>query len=29
VPKSEVAAVNKVRADIISGKIRDIPTEVK
>jgi basic membrane protein A len=28
VPKSEVAAVNKVRADIISGKIRDIPTEV-
>ena len=29
VPKSEVAAVNKVRADIISGKIRDIPTQVK
>src|SRR5438309_2058950 len=29
VPKSEVAAVNKVRADIISGKIRDIPTRVK
>jgi len=29
VPKSEVAAVNKVRADIISGTIRDIPTEVK
>ena len=29
VPKSEVAAVNKVRADIISGKIKNIPTEVK
>jgi basic membrane protein A len=29
VPKSEVAAVNKVRADIISGKIANIPTEVK
>ena len=29
VPKSEVAKVNQVRADIISGKIRDIPTEVK
>jgi basic membrane protein A and related proteins len=29
VPKSEVAAVNKVRADIISGKITNIPTEVK
>ncbi len=28
VPKSEVAAVNKVRADIISGKIKNIPTEV-
>jgi basic membrane protein A len=29
VPKSEVAAVNKVRADIISGKIKNIPTVVK
>jgi basic membrane protein A and related proteins len=29
VPQSEVAAVNKIRADIISGKIRNIPTEVK
>jgi len=29
VPKSEVAAVNKVRAEIISGKISNIPTEVK
>src|SRR5437660_2147271 len=29
VPKSEGAAGNKVRADIISGKIRDIPTVVK
>jgi basic membrane protein A len=29
VPKSEVAKVNQIRADIISGKIRDIPTEVK
>ena len=28
VPKSEVAAVNKVRADIVSGKIKNIPTEV-
>src|SRR5437660_787934 len=28
VPKSEVAAVNKVRAEIISGKIKNIPTEV-
>jgi basic membrane protein A and related proteins len=28
VPKSEVDAVNKVRADIISGKITNIPTEV-
>jgi basic membrane protein A and related proteins len=28
VPKSEVAKVNQVRADIISGKIRNIPTEV-
>jgi basic membrane protein A len=29
VPQSEVAAVNKVRADIISGKIKNIPTIVK
>jgi basic membrane protein A len=29
VPKSEVAAVNKVRAEIISGKIKNIPTVVK
>ena len=29
VPKSDVAKVQKVRADIISGKIKDIPTEVK
>jgi basic membrane protein A and related proteins len=29
VPKSEVAKVNQVRADIISGKITNIPTEVK
>ncbi len=28
VPKSEVAAVNKIRAEIISGKIKNIPTEV-
>jgi basic membrane protein A and related proteins len=28
VPKSEVDAVNKVRADIVSGKITNIPTEV-
>jgi basic membrane protein A and related proteins len=28
VPKSEVDALNKVRADIISGKIKNIPTEV-
>jgi len=28
VPKSEVAAVNKLRAEIISGKIKNIPTEV-
>ncbi|MFL5952177.1 MAG: BMP family protein [Gaiellaceae bacterium] len=28
VPQSEIAKVNQVRADIISGKIRDIPTEV-
>jgi basic membrane protein A and related proteins len=29
VPKSEVAEVNRVRADIISGRIKNIPTEVK
>jgi basic membrane protein A len=29
VPSSEVAKVNQVRADIISGKIKNIPTEVK
>src|ERR687888_222586 len=29
VPQSEVAKVNQVRADIISGKIKNIPTEVK
>src|SRR5437016_4945181 len=29
VPKSEVAAVNKIRAEIISGKIKNIPTVVK
>jgi basic membrane protein A len=29
VPKSEVAKVNQIRADIISGKISNIPTEVK
>ncbi len=28
VPQSEVAKVNQIRADIISGKIKDIPTEV-
>jgi basic membrane protein A len=28
VPKSEVAQVNKIRAEIISGKLRNIPTEV-
>src|SRR2546429_2773784 len=28
VPKSEVAALNRVRADIISGTITNIPTEV-
>src|SRR5512133_526113 len=28
VPKAEVAKVNQVRADIISGKIKNIPTEV-
>jgi len=29
VPKSEFAKVQKIRADIISGKIKNIPTEVK
>jgi basic membrane lipoprotein Med (substrate-binding protein (PBP1-ABC) superfamily) len=29
VPNSEIAKVNQVRADIISGKIKNIPTEVK
>jgi basic membrane protein A len=29
VPKAEVAKVNQIRADIISGKISNIPTEVK
>jgi basic membrane protein A and related proteins len=29
VPKSEVAKVMQVRADIIAGKIKNIPTEVK
>jgi basic membrane protein A and related proteins len=29
VPKSEVAAVNRVRAEIISGKIKNIPTVIK
>jgi basic membrane protein A len=29
VPKSEVAQVNKIKAQIISGKIKNIPTEVK
>ena len=28
VPKSEVAKVNQIRSDIISGKIKNIPTEV-
>jgi basic membrane lipoprotein Med (substrate-binding protein (PBP1-ABC) superfamily) len=28
VPQSEVAKVNQVRADIISGKITNIPTKV-
>jgi basic membrane protein A and related proteins len=28
VPTSEVAQVNKIRAEIISGKLRNIPTEV-
>jgi basic membrane protein A len=29
VPQSEVAKVNKIKADIISGKIKNIPTVVK
>jgi basic membrane protein A len=29
VPRSEVAAVNRVRAEIISGKIKNIPTVLK
>jgi basic membrane protein A and related proteins len=29
VPKSEVAAVDKIRQDIVSGKIKNIPTTVK
>ena len=29
VPKSEVAKVNQIRADIISGKLGNIPTEIK
>lgn len=29
VPKSEVAAVEKIRQDIVSGKIKNIPTTVK
>jgi basic membrane protein A and related proteins len=29
VPKSEVAKVNQIRAEIISGKIKNIPTELK
>ncbi len=29
VPKADVSKLNQIRADIISGKIRDIPTEVK
>jgi hypothetical protein len=28
VPKADVAKVNQIRADIISGKIKNIPTEV-
>ncbi|MFL5969063.1 MAG: BMP family protein [Gaiellaceae bacterium] len=28
VPNDEIAKVNQVRADIISGKIKNIPTEV-
>jgi basic membrane protein A and related proteins len=29
VPKADVAKVNQIRADIISGKIKNIPTEVR
>jgi basic membrane protein A len=29
VPNSEIAKVNQIRADIISGKIKNIPTEVQ
>jgi basic membrane protein A len=29
VPKSEVAQVNKIREEIVSGKIKNIPTTVK
>ena len=29
VPQSEIDQVNKIKADIISGKIKNIPTEVK
>jgi basic membrane protein A len=29
VPNSEIAKLNQIRADIISGKIKNIPTEVK
>jgi basic membrane protein A and related proteins len=29
VPKSEIAKVQRVRADIVSGKLKNIPTEVK
>ena len=28
VPQAEVAKVNQIRAEIISGKIKNIPTEV-
>jgi basic membrane protein A and related proteins len=29
VPKADVAAVNKIRDDIVAGRIKDIPTEVE
>jgi basic membrane protein A and related proteins len=29
VPQKDVQAVNKIRADIVAGRIKDIPTEVK
>ena len=29
VPNADIAKVNQIRADIISGKIKNIPTEVK